>query len=94
MAAAFGPGEFQLVRDRGSKILIVEAWLLPLILASFNGQRQRQQNLDNRVMAAAFDLGEFQLVRGRGNKIMIIEAYLQPLVLTSYIGSETEATKS
>ena len=55
---------------KSSKILLLEACLLPLVLAGFIGSLAVAAKSCSRGVSAAFDLGEFLRVFGGSSKIL------------------------
>ena len=75
MIAAFGPGEFHRVFGRGSKILLPEARLLPLVLSGFIGSLAEAAKSCFRGEIAAFGPVGFHWDFGGGSKILLAIKY-------------------
>ena len=63
---------FHWVYGRSSKILLLEACLLPLTLVGFIGSLAEAAKSCLRGVVAAFDLGRFHRVFGGGSKILLL----------------------
>ena len=63
---------FHWIYGGSSKILLLEACLLPLTLVSFFGSLAEAAKSCLRGVSAAFDLGRFHRVFGGGSKILLL----------------------